>query len=129
EYHFYSALAHAAHFDVVAEPDQADCLEVLRAHHQQLTIWASNCEANFGDRATLVNAEIARLEGRDLDAIRLYEQAIRLTSQHGFVHNQGLAHEVAGRYYATHGFETSSRAHLRAARYCYVCWGAGGKVQ
>ncbi|MCU1304574.1 MAG: Signal transduction histidine kinase CheA [Candidatus Sulfotelmatobacter sp.] len=62
EYHFYSALAHAAHFDVVAGPGQADCLEKLRAHHQQLTIWATNCEANFGDRAALVARKLLALK-------------------------------------------------------------------
>ena len=39
----------------------------------RLQLWAENCPENFADRATLVGAEIARLEGRELDAMRLYE--------------------------------------------------------
>ena len=31
-------------------------------------IWAENCPENFENRAALVGAEIARLEGRDLEA-------------------------------------------------------------
>ena len=54
-----------------------------------LQIWAENCPENFENRAALVGAEIARIEGRDLDAMRLYEQAIRSAREHGFVQNEG----------------------------------------
>ena len=40
-------------------------LEALAAHHRQLEIWAANCPENFENRAALVGAEIARIEGRD----------------------------------------------------------------
>ena len=36
-----------------------------------------HCPENFENRAALVGAEIARIEGRELDAMHLYEQAIR----------------------------------------------------
>jgi GAF domain-containing protein len=49
--------------------------------------------------------------------------------QNGFVHLEGLAHELAGRFYDVHGFETSARAHLREARHCYLRWGAEGKLR
>ncbi|TMA82359.1 MAG: GAF domain-containing protein, partial [Deltaproteobacteria bacterium] len=74
-------------------------------------------------------AEIARLEGRDTDAMRLYEQAIQSARDNGFVQNEGLAHEVAARFYTARGFETIANAYLRNARYCYLRWGALGKVQ
>jgi len=74
-------------------------------------------------------AEIARIEGRDADAMRLYEQAIRSAREHGFVQNEGLAHEVAARFYAARGFETIAHAYLRNARYSYLRWGAVGKVR
>ena len=64
-------------------------LEALAAHHRQLQVWAENCPENFEDRAALVGAEIARIEGRELDAERLYEQAIRSAHANGFVHNRG----------------------------------------
>ena len=61
--------------------------------------------------------------------MRLYEQAIRSASENGFVQNEGLAHEVAARFYAARGFETIANAYLRNARYCYLRWGADGKVR
>ncbi len=61
--------------------------------------------------------------------MRLYEQAIRSARENGFVQNEGLAHEVAARFYAARGFETIANAYLRNARYCYLRWGADGKVR
>ena len=83
----------------------------------------------FRDRAALVGAEIARIEGRDLDAMRLYEQAIRSARDNGFVHNEALANEMAARFYAARGFEKIANTYLRDARYCYLRWGADGKVR
>jgi len=50
-------------------------------------------------------------------------------SRHGFVQNEGLAHEVAARFYAARGLETIAHAYLRNARDCYLRWGADGKVR
>jgi PAS domain S-box-containing protein len=129
EYHFYDALARAARYDAAPADERAQHLEALAAHHRQLAVWAENCPENFANRAALVAAEIARLEGRDLDAMHLYEQAIRSAREHGFVQNAGLAHETAGRFYLARGFETIGHAYLHKARNCYDRWGALGKVR
>src|SRR5206468_6131745 len=103
--------------------------EALAAHHRQLQEWAENCPANFEDRAALVGAEVARIQGRPLDAEQLYENAIRAARANGFVHDEALANELAARFYAARGFETISHAYLRNARCCYLRWGADGKVR
>ena len=104
-------------------------MDAVAAHHTQLKIWAANCQENFENRAALVGAEIARLEGRELDAERLYEQAIRSARANGFVHNEALANELAARFYAARGFDTIAHMYLRGARYGYLRWGADGKVR
>src|SRR5271166_2064413 len=138
EYHFYSALSRAASCDS-AFPDRQhlssealakeEHLEALAAHYRQLEVWAENCPENFGNRASLVAGEIARLEGRDFEAMRLYEEATRLAHTNGFVHNEALANELAAHFYMARGFEKIAGAYLRDARYCYLRWGAAGKVR
>ena len=103
--------------------------EALAAHHKQIVVWAENCPENFGNRAALLAAELARLEGRDLDAMRLYEEAIRAARENGFVQNEGLANELAAQFYLKRGIEKVAHSYLRDARYCYLRWGALGKVQ
>ena len=129
EYQFYSALAYAASYDSAAADRRQQHFEALAAHHRQLEIWAENCPENFENRAALVSAEIARIQGRKLDAEHLYEQAIRSARQNGFVHNEGIANELAGRFYLDRDLEKNGYAHLHDARACYALWGADGKVR
>src|SRR5712664_3460810 len=129
EYHFYGALSQAASCESAAAGQRRQHVEALVAHHQQLEIWAANCPANFENRAALVGAEIARIEGRELEAERLYERAIRSARANEFVHNEALAHELAARFYAVRGFEDIARMYLREARQGYLRWGANGKVR
>ena len=129
EFHFYGALSRAASCDSTAAGERLQHLDAIAAHHRQLELWAANCPDNFENRAALVSAEIARLEGRDREAMDLYEQAIRSARANGFVHNEALANELAARFYAARGFEKIARVYLQDARYGYLRWGADGKVR
>jgi PAS domain S-box-containing protein len=129
DYFYYSALTLAALYESAAACEQERWREVLIKRLQQLGEWAENFPPTFGDKHALVSAEIARLEGRDADAMRLYEEAIRLARDHGFVQNEGVAHEVAARFYNARGVEAFANINLREARACYLRWGAHGKVR
>ena len=129
EYHFYDALCHAAVYESASPEDRKYHRARLTEHLEKLDTWGLHCPENFANRTALVGAEVARIEGRDVDAMRLYEQAIRSAREHGLVQNEGLAYEVAARFYAARGFGTIADAYLRNARACYLRWGADGKVQ
>jgi predicted ATPase/GAF domain-containing protein len=128
EAHFYGALSHAACCDAAFPDECRQHLQALTAHHRQLEEWAENGPENFQNRALLVGAEIARIEGRELDAERLYNAAIQSARENQFVQNEALAGELAARFYAGRGFERIARAYLRDARDGYRQWGADGKV-
>jgi PAS domain S-box-containing protein len=128
DYYTYTALTIAAVYDPAAI-DARSRWEALLALRDQLREWADNFPPTFGDKHALVAAEIARLEGAELEAMRHYEAAIRAARENGFIQNEGLAHELAARFYAARGFETIAQTYLRNARYCYLRWGAEGKVK
>jgi len=128
-FRFYGALSHAAAWDSASPDARQKHFEALIAHHKQLEIWAEHCPANFENRVALVSAEIARIEGRVLDAEGCYEKAIRSAHTNGFIHNEAVAYELAARFYAARGFDKIADTYLREARYCYVRWGADGKVK
>jgi len=127
DYYCYTALTVAALYEKASADQRTAWLELLTAHQKQLSIWAENYPPTFADKATLVSAEIARLHGLDLDAMRLYEGAIRSARAHGFLLDEGVGHEVAGRFYASRGLGTTADAFLRNARSCFVRVGALGK--
>jgi PAS domain S-box-containing protein len=129
EYHLYAALTKAACYATAPSHDQPRLLRAIGAHYKQIDAWAEHCPENFENRAALVGAEIARIEGRELDAQGLYEQAIKSARANGFVHNEALAYELAAYFYLARGFEDFARVYLRNARHGYLRWGADGKVR
>ena len=128
-FRFYGALSHAAAWNSASPNEKQKHFEALTAHHKQLEIWAEHCPANFENRVALVGAEMARIEDRVLDAEGFYEKAIRSAHANGFIHNEAVAYEVAARFYAARGFDKVADTYLREARYCYLRWGADGKVK
>src|SRR5882762_4682886 len=129
DYFYYTALTVSALCENASADEQSGWRDLLTAHREQLREWAENYPPTFADKHALVVAEIARLEGRDADAMRLYEQAIQSAREHGFVQNEGLAHELAARFFTARGFDTIAHACLREARRCYLRLGAAGKVR
>jgi PAS domain S-box-containing protein len=129
EHCFYGALSNAACCGTGTDDHRQQHVEALTAYHHRLQLWASNCPENFENRAALVGAEIAQIEGRELDAEQLYERSIRSARANGFVQQEALANELAARFYAARGFDKISHVYLQDARYGYLRWGADGKVR
>ena len=129
DYFYYAALTAAACYENALTDKQQGQRELLTAHQEQLREWAENYPPTFAGKYALVSAEIARLEGRDFDAMKLYEQAIQSAHENGFVQDEALALEVAARFCTTHRFETIAHVYLYKARNCYDRWGALGKVK
>src|SRR6185295_14162414 len=125
-YHFYHALTLAALDPQARTPELRSMLD---DELHRLKRWADSCPENFGHRHALVSAEIARIDGRELDAARLYEQAIRSAQDSGFVQFEALANELAARFYQTRRLDRLADGYLREARACYVRWECDGKVQ
>lgn len=129
EFYFHDALARAAWCDGIPVCEQTQHLFAMTADHRQLQTWAQQCPQNFASRAALVGAEIARVEGRLVDAELLYEQAIKSAQDSGFSHIEALANELAARFYARRGLGKIAHVYLQDARYGYLRWGADGKVR
>lgn len=127
-YYFYRALTVTALHDRADPRRQQELLAWLREPLEMLRFWSEFCPDNFADRYALVRAELARVEGRDGDALRLYDQAIGSAQRSGFVHQAALAAELASRFCRSRGMDWAATAYLRGARDHYSRWGAKGKV-
>ena len=128
EHYFYYSLALC-----VPRRDDADLSlwdrAVLDRNLEQLTEWGQACPENFLHKQLLIEAEDARLGQRPIDALATYERAIGLARAEGFVHNEALGHQLAGRLCARLGLATASASHLRSARELFRRWGAGSRVE
>jgi PAS domain S-box-containing protein len=129
DYRFYAALARAAAWNLASSGERPGHLAALHDHHRQLEIWALHCPANFETRTALVAAEIARIEGRTLEAERFYEVAIHSAHDNGFAHCEAVSNECAAKFYWARGLTKIAHVYLRDARDCYLRWGADAKVR
>jgi PAS domain S-box-containing protein len=129
DYHYYSALLICALHPTAPPEIQSVRREDLNVHVEQLREWAGSGPETFTDKYRLVSAEVARIDGRDLDAMQLYEEAIQAARENGFIQSEAVANELASRFYSMRGFKTIAHAYLQNARYCYLRWGALGKVR
>lgn len=127
-FHFYYALTLVALFETLASERKQEARAALATHAAQLHEWAESYPPTFLSPWALVSAEIARLDGRHDEAMRLYEQAIESARENAFVQNEALAYELAAQFYKKRGLKTIARFNLREARRCYIRWGADAKV-
>ena len=128
-FYLFHVLTLTALYPAASAAQQVEYKRIIGVKLAKFELWTDNCAENFGSRHALVLAEIARIEGRDADALGLYERAIGSAREHGFVHIQALANELAAKFYADRGIETAADTYLRNARTCYLRWGAMGKVR
>ncbi|MCC5621881.1 AAA family ATPase, partial [Nostoc sp. CHAB 5715] len=129
DYILYYSLTLTALYSTVSDQEQEQFLQTLKSHQQQLQYWANHCPANFLHKSQLVAAEIARIENRDLEAMRLYEQSIASAREQGFVQYEALANELGAKFYLEREFELIAKTYLQEAKNAYVRWEASAKVK
>jgi len=127
EHVFYTALTTAAAATSSAS-ELAASLDRLRTLHGKLVNWAGHCPQNFAHKASLVGAEIARLERKSGEASVLYRAAIDEAERQRFIQDEALAHELRARFLLDEQEPAFAAIHLRLARDRYRRWGAIVKV-
>jgi GAF domain-containing protein len=120
----YQSLALIRLLPKMAAGTRLAAMRTIRRNQRRLRTWSRYAPENYLHKWALVNAELARVGGRELQAERGYQEAIELTSRHGVLPDEGLAHELAGEFELARGRDTSGRAHLVEARDAYRHWGA-----
>ena len=129
-FEYFSALTSAALVGHDCEsPDFERHRGRIDAHRRQLKTWAETCPTTFANKHVLISAELARIDGRDLEAMKFYDTAIELARENGAIHNEAIGLELAARFYVGRGFQMIADTYLQNARRCYVHWGAHGKVR
>ena len=101
---------------------------VLEANRLTLERMSVVNSSSFGHKHALVAAVCARVAGRHMEALTMFEQAVESASNDGFPHDAALASELAGRFCLALGLSVAGRAHLDSARAGYLRWGAHAKV-
>jgi hypothetical protein len=75
-----------------------------------------------------VLAEVARVAGKEVEAMARYDEAISGARQGGFVHEEALANELCAKFLAAAEKVKAARVHMTEAYDAYRRWGAIAKA-
>ena len=125
---FIYSLLIASLYSDATETQKLEYWEKISSYQKQLDIWAQNCPENFLHLCSLVEAEIARISGKLLAAIELYDRAIAQAKANEYLQEEALGNELAAKFYLNWGKEKVAKIYMIEAYYCYVRWGAKAKT-
>ncbi|MEH1999452.1 MAG: AAA family ATPase [Nostoc sp.] len=128
-FYFYDSLAHLAIYHTAKESEKQAILEKVQANQQHMELWATHAPANHLHRFYLVEAERYQVLGQKLEAMDYYENSIAKSQQNGFLQEEALAYELAGKFYQSLGKELIHQTYITKAYYAYIRWGAIAKVK
>ena len=120
-FYFYGTLSLLAGRDT---PDEITEWRAVSMGRKLLKNWAAHGPANFRHKYYLVEAEYKRIKGKDQESLKHYDRAINLARKYGYIHEEALANELAGRYWLERRNRETARFYLARARKLYLVWGA-----
>ncbi|WP_428266225.1 protein kinase domain-containing protein [Haliangium sp.] len=124
----YDALIRLAMAEDATEEKRAQLLEQVAADQAKLRLFTDAVPVNHHHRSLLVEAERHRLEGRLIETIEAYDEAIAQATSNGFHNDAALANERAAEFWLARNKLEIATAYAHAARYEYERWGAKAKV-
>ncbi|MGA9381773.1 MAG: ATP-binding protein [Phormidium sp.] len=127
-YAFYDALIDLVDYGNASAEQQSGILERVNVNLAKLQHWASYAPFNHQHRASLVEAELDRILGKKTEAIDLYDRAIALAKENGYLQDEALANELAAKFCLDWGKEKIAQVYMQEAYYCYARWGAKAKT-
>lgn len=128
EYYYYYSLVITAIYNKLTFWHKKFYWLVLKKNLRKLRRWAKSCRENFLHKYLLVVAELARLKNKEKQAIFLYNQAIRLAGENGYIQDQALSNELAAKYCLALGQKEAAKTYMLNSYLRYKKWGAIAKA-
>lgn len=128
-FYFYDSLARLAVFPDAPKPEQKRLLKKVASNQKKMKKWAHHAPMNHLHKFYLVEAECARVLGKDETAREYYDKAIALAYDNEYLNEEALAYELAGQFYLVKRHYRLANHYLREAHHAYSRWGAVAKVK
>ncbi len=101
----------------------------MEENQAKLKDWADYGPMNYLHKYHLVEAEKNRVLARKTEALEFYDLAVKGAKENGYIQEEGLANELAAKFYWEWGKEKVAASYMQEAYYCYARWGALAKVE
>jgi len=121
---FYGGLVSSWVYRQSKDPKWADRARKARFLMKK---WADCNEWNFQNKLYLMEAEEAFCNKANDSAESLYKKALSSAREHRFIHEEALAHELAGHFFLDSDKKETAVEHFMQAHEKYHEWGATAK--
>ncbi|MEG4943548.1 AAA family ATPase [Microcoleus sp. F4-D5] len=127
-FYFYDSL------NVLATPPESKTESEPRwqrmlENQAKLKDWADYGPMNYLHKYHLVEAQKYCVLARKTEAIEFYDLAIKEAKENGYIQEEGLANELAAKFYLDWCKEKVAASYMQEAYYCYARWGAKAKIE
>lgn len=129
EHDFYYCLILLEQMNRIQGKQRKWMWKTLRKKWKRFRIWAKNCNSHYQHKYLLIEAEMARLQGKDERAAILYQRSVDAAGELGYFQNEAIANECAARFYLERNLRQAYERHLLAAYQGFLRWGAYAKAR
>jgi PAS domain S-box-containing protein len=128
-YYFYDSLAQSSIFEKSNPKKKKQILKKITSNQKRIKKWSKHAPMNFLNKYDLVEAERCSILGKQSEAVDYYEKAIQSASDNGFIHEEGLASELCGKFWIKKGNDSIAEFYIQRSYRAYKNWGALNKLR
>ncbi|MEG4322088.1 MULTISPECIES: AAA family ATPase [unclassified Microcoleus] len=128
-HNFYYSLSLLAAYRTADNTEPEKYLMQVVANQARMQHWAHHAPMNYQHKYDLVQAETARILGKNWEAADYYDKAIQGAKEQGYIQEAALANELAAEFYLGCNKDKIAQVYLTEAYYGYIHWGAIAKVK
>lgn len=129
EYMFYRGMLSAVNLSHNSSTQPMRHRKYFAASLKAFKKYAQNCVENHGHKYLLLQAEDARIRGKNELAHTLYTKAIDEAQKNGFLQHEAIAAERAARFADTRNNRSAAQEYFRQSHQAYLRWGASAKAE
>ena len=129
-FHCYAAIAACQRLATLTtqHPDYAATYQFIDETEALIQQWTADANCNFYHKLLWLQAEKNVALNENLVALQLFEQAIHVAHNHGFIHDKALIAERAAECSLACALPTQAKGFIQLAFKSYYLWGATLKV-
>ena len=124
QFYFYDSLVRLAIYPFENKKQQKHLLKKIKSNLKQMKKWADFAQMNYLHKYKILMGEFMRISGEHDKAMELYDEAIKLAKEQNYIHEEGLANELAAKLSLIRSKIDTAKAYMQEARHCYLRWGA-----
>ncbi len=125
---FYASLCQLGIYSKQTAEEQQNILTQVQQNQDKIKNWANYAPMNHLHKWYLVEAEQHRVLNNKVEAIEYYDKAITLAQENGYINEEALCWELAGKFYLEWGKKIIAQTHIVKAYEAYQHWGAKTKL-